>query len=91
MSEYVPPNYSKRQLNLQMVNCYTAIHDLNCNCEKPLVHIIKQIEEQEPTVKKWRDSTTTDAGSHTGGDVVDDFGPDELEKLFEQDAEDTKG
>lgn len=91
MSDYVPPNYSKKQLNLQIVNCYVGIHDLHCNCTHPLQHIIKQIEDQEPSIKKCRDTTTAVAGTQDGGDVIDQFGPGELESLFAQDEEENAG
>lgn len=68
-----------------------GIHDLHCTCKHPLQHIIKQIEEQEPSIKKWRDTTTDVAGTHVGGDVIDEFGPGELESLFAQDEEENAG
>lgn len=91
MSDYVTPNYSPKQLNLQIVNCYVGIHDLHCNCKHPLQHIIKQIETQEPSIKKWRDTTTAAAGIPDGGDVIDEFGPGELENLFAQDDDENAG
>lgn len=87
MSDFVDPKYTPRQLQLQMVNAYVHIHDLHCNCKSPLRHIIQQIENQEPSIKKWRDSTTAAAGPHDGEDVIDQFGPGELESIFaEEDA-----
>lgn len=78
-----PTNYSKRQQNLQQVNSYVSIHDLTCNCNQPLKHIIEQITEQEPTIKKEKWFTTTDTGENPGGaGGVDDFGDGELEALF---------
>lgn len=81
---------SPRQKNLQIVNTYVAIHDLNCHCEKPLHHILQQIYDQEPTLKQETCHTTEkDGGDHTGGETIDDFGPGELEALFaEKDGED---
>lgn len=86
MSDYVDPKYSPRQLNLQIVNCYVGIHDLHCHCKSPLKHIIQQIETQEPSIKKWRDTTTAADGHQDGEDVIDQFGPGELERIFAEDA-----
>jgi len=91
MSDFIPPNYSKRQLNLQMVNGYVSIHDLMCHCKQPLHHIIKQIEEQEPSIKKCQGSSTAAAGIQDGEDVIDQFGPGELEELFAEDAVEKDG
>lgn len=90
MSDFVDPKYTPRQLQLQMVNAYVHIHDLHCNCKSPLKHIIKQIENQEPSIKQWRDSTTAAAGLQDGDDVIDHFGPGELERIFAEE-EDTEG
>lgn len=91
MSDFIPPNYSKKQLNLQMVNGYVSIHDLMCHCQQPLQHIIKQIEDQEPTLKKWPVTTTAAAGTTDGEDVIDQFGPGELEELFAEGAGEKEG
>lgn len=92
MSDYVPPNYTKRQLDLQNVNAYVHIHDLNCQCKEPLKHIIKQITTQEPTIKPWLATITAEDGHQDGDADIDHFGPGELESLFAEDAaEDTKG
>lgn len=73
-----------------MVNAYVHIHDLHCHCKSPLKHIIKQIENQEPSIKKCLDTTTAAAGHLDGDDVIDHFGPGELERIFAED-EDTAG
>lgn len=91
MSDYVDPKYSPRQLNLQIVNCYVGIHDTHCHCKEPLKHIIKQIEQQEPSIKQWRDTSTAATGNQDGEDALDAFGPGELEKLFAQDDEENAG
>lgn len=90
MSDFVPPNYSKRQLNLQMVNCYVGIHDLHCHCKSPLTHIIQQIKDQEPTLK-CQDTTTAGAGNQDGEKDIDGFGPGELERLFAEDGDEKEG
>lgn len=85
------PKLSPRQKNLQIVNAYVTIHDLNCHCEKPLHHILQQIYDQEPTLNKEKCLSTADAGTNpTGKETIDDFGPGELEQLFaEEGAADT--
>lgn len=90
MSDYIPPKYSTKQLNLQVVNCYVGIHDLTCHCKHPLRHIIKQIEDQEPSLK-CRVTTTEKDGDHAGEGDIDQFGPGELERLFAEDAEENEG
>lgn len=90
MSDFVDPKYTKRQLNLQMVNGYVAIHDLRCHCQKPLQHIIQQIYEQEPTLK-CQDTTTAAVGNQDGEKDIDGFGPGELERLFAEEEEEKEG
>lgn len=91
MSDFISPKYSKRQLNLQMVNCYVGIHDLHCHCKKPLNHIIQQIYQQEPTLTKWQGTTSDATGDHDGEKDIDGFGPGELERLFAEDDADKDG
>lgn len=85
MSDFIAPNYTKKQLNLQMVNAYVHIHDLHCHCKSPLTHIIQQIQQQEPSIKQCQDSTTAVAGGQDGDADIDHFGPGELELLFAED------
>lgn len=91
MSDYIPPKYTKRQLTLQSVNSYVGIHDLNCYCKQPLQHIIKQIIEQEPSIKPWLATTIAEDGKTDTGDVIDHFGPGELEAIFAEDAATEQG
>lgn len=90
MSYSKPCKYNEKQLNLQIVNTYVNIHDLNCSCEEPLKHIIKQIQEQEPTLKCL---TTGETGENPGlEDGVDGLGDGELEALFaDTEEKDTTG
>lgn len=90
MSDYISPNYTKKQLNLQIVNCYVGIHDLHCHCKQPLKHIIKQIQDQEPSLK-CQDTTTEKDGDPAGEGDIDHFGPGELERLFAEDVEEKEG
>lgn len=83
-----PTKLTPRQQNLQTVNTYVNVHDLTCNCNEPLKHIIQQITEQEPSIKKETWFTTTDNGENPGGvGDVDDFGEGELEALFAEPEE----
>lgn len=91
MSDFVPPNYTKKQLNLQMVNGYVHIHDLHCHCKTPLNHIIQQIYQQEPTIKKCQGTSTEEDGNLDTGADVDHFGPGELERLFAEDDDGNQG
>lgn len=91
MSDYVPPRYTKKQLNLQTVNCYVGIHDLNCNCKEPLKHIIQQITSQEPSLKPWLATTTEDIGNQDGERDIDGFAPGELERLFAEGEDEKDG
>lgn len=96
MSYQKPCKYSKKQLDLQQVNTHVHIHDLNCGCDTPLQHIIIQILQQEPDLKKDEKfkqqlqqclTTGEDGTTPTGG--IDDFGEGELERLFAENIGDT--
>ncbi len=89
MSDYIPK--TSRKQNLQYVNCYTSIHDLGCNCAEPLKHIIKQLTDQEPSLKPWLATTYVATGDPDGEKDIDGFGPGELERLFAEDAEEKDG
>lgn len=90
MSLSKPVKYSKNGLNLQIVNTYVNIHDLNCGCDTPLEHIIRQIQQQEPSLKCL---TTGETGENPGQeDGVDGLGEGELEALFaDTEEKDTTG
>ncbi len=77
-------------MDLQIVNTYVAVHDLNCGCEKPLEHIIKQIQQQEPSLKPCPTTTAT-GDDHGPEDGVDGLGDGELEALFANTEEDFTG
>lgn len=83
MSKYEKPTkYSKKALDIQILNTYTSVHDLNCGCERPLHHIVEQIFEKEPSIKK--ECLTTGENGDTPADDfdIDGLGPGELEALF---------
>lgn len=91
MSDYVPANLTKKQLQLQNVNCFVNIHDLNCYCKEPLKHIIQQILTQEPSLKPWLATTIADTGNQDGEKDIDGFGPGELERLFAEGDDEKEG
>lgn len=90
-----PTKFNEKRQILQNVNAFVAIHDLTCNCEKPLKCIIKQIYNQEPTLQfkpeelqKWFTSTETTVVP--GGKDAEDFTGEDLDALFADiDADDT--
>lgn len=82
-----PTPYTKKQLSTQILNAYTSIHDLNCGCNNPLLHIVEQIFEKEPTIKQQCLTSQEDGGDQETGTDIDGFGPGELERLFAEDAD----
>ncbi len=78
-----PTNYSKNGLNNQILNTYVNIHDLNCGCDNALKHIVLQILEKEPEIKKCLTTTTT--GETTGDGEEDVLGEGDLERFFAED------
>lgn len=93
------PIYNEKQLKLQNVNAWVHLHDLTCSCTTPLQCIILQINNQEPNLQFTKQQqaklqtwlTSTAAGNQDGEDVVDGFGPGELDALFANDGEDATG
>ncbi len=75
------PTNPKRD-NLDMINAYVHIHDLKCNCNTPLQHIINQLIEKEPELTKCLTTPTTEDGR---GDAVDTIEDGDLDRLFEED------
>lgn len=77
-----PTKYSKKALDIQILNTYTSVHDLNCGCDNPLFHIVQQIFEKEPEIKQ-KCLTTGENGDTREEDFdIDGLGPGELEALF---------
>lgn len=79
MSDYVPLKISLKNKRRDWINTIVQIHNLQCGCEKPLDHTIKEILQQEPSLKcltTGEDQITTDA---------DGFGEGDLDRLFEED------
>lgn len=89
---YKPITWSTKHRDLDWINCMVSVHDLRCSCDDPLKHIIIGIIEKEPSIKFNKEDSTKllkclTTGDPGTGDVVDDFGDGELEKLFEGDLE----
>ncbi len=91
---YIPNNLTRRQRNLQEINLHVSIHDLSCNCNNPLKHIIYQILEQEPSLQFTKEEIKNLEQCHgtgtAGVDHGDDdtgFGPGDLEQLFAEEKE----
>lgn len=80
---FKPIKTSLKNRKLDWMNTIVHIHDLQCGCEEPLQHTVKEIFAQEPSIKKC---LTTGEDPITEEDAG--FGPGDLEKLF---AEDTTG
>ena len=89
MSDYYKPiTLSKKHRDLNWINGLVHLHDLQCMCDHPLPHTIDTILTKEPnlpllnsTKEKIKQCLTT-GDAPTTQDVVEDFGDDELEKLF---------
>ncbi len=100
MSDYYKPTFfSKRQKQLAWTNTITSIHDLLCNCEKPLQHTIQNILETEPSLKEDKNfkintekCLTTDGDGDTPEGDAGDIGLEDLEALFAtEDTAETTG
>lgn len=82
MSKYVPKNPNTRNGRRDWINTIVMIHDLQCDCGKPLDHTLDEIYSQEPELKKQKCH-----GTENGQDIIaeDGFGPGDLEALFDAD------
>ena len=74
-----------RKQKLDLLNLINHAHDLICPCEQGIVHTHEIIEEINPELKKCRSTTTAQ-----DGDVIDGFGPGELDALFAEDGGEEK-
>lgn len=97
---FQPPNFTKKQLELQLTNGMVHLHDLTCRCDTPLQHIIDIIATREPTlqlqgetkkkVEKWL--TTTDRGTTETTTAADDIlNAGDLDALFAADFDEENG
>lgn len=92
MSDYYKPlTISRKHKDLNWTNCMVSVHDLQCQCDDPLKHIIFQIINQEPSIKfNKKESQIIQKCLTTGEDHAEDgddegFGPGDLEELFRED------
>lgn len=92
MSDYYKKlTIGPRHAQLNWTNAIVTLHDLQCQCDDPLCHTIETIVNQEKSLKfskglsdKIKPCLTT--GEDGAVDVVEDFGDDDLERLFAEDA-----
>lgn len=97
MSRQIPPKYNSKQLQLQFVNCLVSTHDIKCSCNGPLEHIVLDIFKQERNLrfnsqeKQFIQTCLTTTEDVPGGNIIDELGEDELERLFENDGDQDDG
>lgn len=90
------PEVTLRQTELTWMNNIYNSHDLWCHCEDPQLHLMIIINKTSSAPKPESEITNIKClltGDHTTAATEDDggFAPGDLEKLFEEDIEDTKG
>ncbi|AXQ66186.1 MAG: hypothetical protein [Anelloviridae sp.] len=94
MSKLLTPSiYSNNGLENQWINCIWNTHDMICGCNNCFKHLfdILQRKQQLPCLPS---TSTADAGTQEPeptGPEEDGFDEGDLEKLFEDDFEDTEG
>lgn len=84
---YKEPKYSLKHKELNFVNTTVAVHDLHCQCQNQLKHIVLSIINQEPSLKFNKEESkkilkclTTDGDQEEEG-----FGEGDLERIFDED------
>lgn len=89
---YVKPKTTQKAQRLARTNAWTAIHDLHCDCNQPLQHIITDILQQEPSLKndeKFKQNIQQCLGITGAGDTQkeeeDILGDVDLERFFDAD------
>ena len=89
---YVKPKSSQKAQRLARTNAYTSIHDLHCDCNQPLQHIITDIIQQEPSLKndeKFIKNLQQCLGITPVGDTAEEekdiLGDVDLERFFDAD------
>lgn len=91
---FCPVKANSKYQKIQWINTIVHVHDLQCECDKPLEHTTYSIFEQEKNLRFTEQQkqlirkclTTKDDSGH-----ADDapFGDGELEALFSEDPDDT--
>lgn len=94
MSKFLPTKPNTRYQKIQWMNTLVHVHDLQCECDKPLEHTAYTIFTEEknlrfsPEEKKAFETCLTTPGEPTK-EEDDPFGDGELEALFAEDPTDT--
>ncbi len=88
MTTFTKITASLKNQKLDFVNCMVSVHNLKCECERPLSHIVESILEQEPELQYSKCRPTTATGPPEDDDE-DAFGKGDLDLLFAQDFGDT--
>lgn len=92
----IPPKKNEKSTTLHFVNGVVHLHDLICDCPKPLEHSIHLILTQEPRLQFTENTkqklqkclTTTEKDGPEDG--IDGLEPGDLDALFADDmVEDT--
>ena len=84
------PVYKGKAIENQLLNAAVNCHDLCCGCHKPLQHFKFLIDQQLCPFSTTTTTATEDHGAkEEDGDF--DFGPGELEKLFDESDDPTTG
>ncbi len=79
MTSFVPRKQNTKNSRLDWINTIVMLHNLQCECLKPLKHTIEEIFKQEPTLK------TECLGTEEDIIAEDGFGPGDLDALFAAD------
>lgn len=86
------PNYSKKQLQLQLTNSFVTNHDFICDCKKPTFHcmiiLAKQLAPELTQQEKQQIIQCLGETDTTTEDIGTDLDAGELEKLFAEDVTD---
>lgn len=87
----MPVKLNSKYQQIQWINSNVHIHDLQCECDKPLEHTIWNIFKQEKNLRFTTEekqflkqclTTTEDTTKQEEDDVI---GETDLEKLFSED------
>lgn len=89
---FVPKNYNEKRLTLDFTNGVAHLHDMICDCPKPLEHSIQLLINQEPNLKfnkktsdQLKKCLTTGEEPATAVDALDGLTPGDLDALFAED------
>lgn len=96
MTRYIPTKSTKRQNDLKWLNLLHHVHGCFCDCDNGITHTAAFIFEQEKELKFTppekdiiKQCLSGDVTTATAGDQgIDGFTGEELETLFNEDADD---